>query len=116
MPVVAEQLRKGDRVLLEPCCSTEPRVAVIEDNETQSLVRHVEIESLNGYEADSYAVFADEITGYVNPKGMVRPVRPSAKHLKRLHELRLHITKTLTSNFVRSQGLCDVRSEARANA
>ena len=69
-PVVAEQLRNGDRVLLEPCCSSEPRVAVIEDNETQSLVRHVEIESLNGYEADSYAIFADEITGYVNPKGL----------------------------------------------
>ena len=88
MPVIAEQLRRGDRVLLEPCASTEPRVAVIEDNDTQSLVRHVEIESLNGYEADSYAIFADEITGYVNPKGMVRPVKPSAKHLKRLHELR----------------------------
>ncbi len=88
MPVVAEQLRKGDRVLLAPCCSTEPRVAIIEDNETRSLVRHVEIESLNGYEPDSYAIFADEITGYVSPKGLYRPVQPSALHLQRLHELR----------------------------
>lgn len=88
MSVNAEHLRKGDRVLLEPCCSDELRFAIIEDNETQSLVRHVEIESLNGYEADSYAVFVDEITGYVSPKGLYRPVVPSEKHLKRLLQLR----------------------------
>jgi len=90
MPVVAEQLRKGDKVLLEPCCSTEPRLAVIEDNHTQSLVRHVEVLDFNGYEDDSYAIFVDEITGVISPNGLNvwRPVVPSAKHSKRLHELR----------------------------
>ena len=90
MPVIAEQLRKGDFVSLEPCCSEEPRLAVIEDNHTQSLVRHVEVLDFNGYEEDSYAIFVDEITGVISPNGLNvwRPVEPSAKHLKRLHELR----------------------------
>lgn len=89
--VTSEQIYKGDRVLLAPCCSRHLRQAIVLDNrfEKDTLVRDVLVVRDENYEEENINVFVDEIRYVFNSKGVRRVVKPSQAHIELIQSLRL---------------------------